>query len=109
MSAATEPVAVRPTAGRRDGTQTRRDVYQSVTDRIIAALDAGVVPWRRPWGTPRAGDDGRPRSVDGRSYRGVNVWILSVTAAMAGYGDDPRWGTYKAIRRHGGQVRKGEK
>jgi N-terminal domain of anti-restriction factor ArdC len=27
----------------------RRDHYQELTDKIIAALEAGVAPWRRPW------------------------------------------------------------
>jgi antirestriction protein ArdC len=26
-----------------------RDHYQDVTDRIIAALEAGTPPWRKPW------------------------------------------------------------
>jgi len=26
-----------------------RDHYQEVTDRIIAALEAGTPPWRKPW------------------------------------------------------------
>lgn len=27
----------------------RRDVYQEVTEQVIAALEAGTVPWQRPW------------------------------------------------------------
>ena len=27
----------------------RRDHYQELTDKIIAALEAGTAPWRRPW------------------------------------------------------------
>ncbi len=27
---------------------TRRDHYQEVTDKIIEALEQGVMPWRRP-------------------------------------------------------------
>jgi hypothetical protein len=30
----------------------RRDHYQELTDRIIAALEAGTAPWRRPWNPP---------------------------------------------------------
>ena len=26
-----------------------KKVYQIVTDRIIEALDRGVVPWAKPW------------------------------------------------------------
>ena len=28
---------------------SKKDVYQLVTDRIIALLEAGTVPWRKPW------------------------------------------------------------
>ena len=27
------------------------DVYQMVTDKILAMLDEGVVPWHKPWTT----------------------------------------------------------
>lgn len=71
------------------------DVYQSVTDRIIASLEEGTIPWRKPW----VGSG--PRNVEnGRHYSGINVFLLTLTP----YGD-PRWGTYKAIKRAGGQVR----
>lgn len=74
------------------------DVYQSVTDRIIASLEAGTSPWRKPW------VGGGPRNVEnGRPYSGINIFLLT----LAPYGD-PRWGTYQAIKRAGGQVRRGE-
>jgi antirestriction protein ArdC len=74
------------------------DVYQSVTDRIIASLEEGTIPWRKPW----VGSG--PRNVEnGRHYSGINVFLLTLTP----FGD-PRWGTYKAIKRAGGQVRRGE-
>jgi antirestriction protein ArdC len=81
---------------------TKQDVYQEVTDRIIAALEQGVVPWRKPWRTINGTGPLNIRS--GRPYRGINVFLLG----LAGY-SDPRWGTYKAIREAGGNVRKGEK
>jgi antirestriction protein ArdC len=77
----------------------RPDVYQKVTDRIIAALEAGTVPWRKPWASL-----GGPRNLNERPYRGINVFLLE----LSGYGD-PRWGTYKMLRGHGGQVRRGER
>jgi antirestriction protein ArdC len=79
---------------------TKNDVYTSVTDRIIEALENGTVPWKKPWRVR-----GGPVNVKTRRpYRGINVFLL----ALAGY-DDPRWGTYRAIQSCGGQVRKGEK
>ena len=77
---------------------SRTDVYGSVTDRIVAALEEGVVPWRVPW------VGGGPINVrTGRHYRGVNVFLLGMTEYA-----DPRWGTYKAIKEAGGYVREGE-
>jgi hypothetical protein len=42
-----------------DGTLTREDrdrtsLYQEITDKIIAELEAGSVPWVQPWGTVAA-------------------------------------------------------
>lgn len=74
-------------------------VYSVVTDRIIAALESGTVPWRMPW------VGGYPYSLrSGKPYRGINPLLLS----LAGFGD-PRWGTYRAVKEAGGQVRRGEK
>jgi antirestriction protein ArdC len=78
---------------------TRENIYQLVTDRIIAALEAGTCPWRRPW------VGGGPINIrNKRPYRGINTFLLGIM----GYAD-PRWGTFKAIAEVGGHVRKGEK
>ena len=51
----------------------KRNVYQLVTERIIERLEAGVVPWHKPWRSAV----GMPRNlVSGREYRGVNVFVL---------------------------------
>jgi antirestriction protein ArdC len=31
----------------------RINVYQTVTDRIIASLEKGAIPWEKPWKTPK--------------------------------------------------------
>jgi antirestriction protein ArdC len=78
-----------------------RDIYQEVTNRIVASLEAGTVPWRRPWKMT----GGHPVSLStGKPYRGINILLLM----LEGY-DDCRWGTYRAVAAAGGQVRKGEK
>jgi antirestriction protein ArdC len=79
-------------------------IHQIVTDRMIAALQRGTVPWRKPW----QADTGQPRSMStGQPYRGVNVFLLALTAAEEGY-SSPFWGTYRQIGNLGGQVRNGE-
>ena len=49
--------------------------YEVIADRIIAALDGGTIPWRKPWGIS-AGT--RPQNVAGRPYSGVNAPILGL-------------------------------
>lgn len=76
--------------------------YVEVTDRIVEALQNGVVPWERPWVS------GQPRNAEtGRRYRGINRLLLDFTALERGY-SSPGWLTYAAARRLGGYVRRAE-
>jgi antirestriction protein ArdC len=87
----------------------RRDHYQDVTDRIIAALEAGTPPWRKPWDPDKAGGPAMPRNAaTGQRYRGINVLTLGMSALAFSSGD-PRWATYKQAEDRGWQVRKGER
>lgn len=49
------------------------DVYQIVTDRIIAALDAGTIPWKKPW----ISVGGAYNYVSGRKYSLLNQLLLN--------------------------------
>ena len=90
-----------PTKTRRN--HIPRDLYQEVTDRIVAAMEAGTAPWVCPW--RRDGEGGRQRNgSSGHVYRGVNVLLT----AMSGFGS-PRWYTFNQAKQLGGSVRKGEK
>ena len=52
---------------------SRPSIYQTVIDRIIASLKAGVIPWE----TPRYAGGPFPRNFyTGRPYRGINVLLL---------------------------------
>lgn len=76
-------------------------VYAAVTDRVLAVLSRGVVPWRKPWhvlsGAPA-------NALTKRAYRGVNLLLLG----LAPYRDH-RWLTYRQALELGGHVRKGER
>jgi len=75
------------------------DVYQIVTDKIVAMLESGVVPWRRPWTSA-----GLPRNlVSKKQYRGINVFLLSASRYVS-----PHWLTLRQANELGGSVRKGE-
>jgi antirestriction protein ArdC len=86
-----------------------RDHYQEVTDRIIAALEAGTPPWRRPWDPDKTSGQAMPRNAaTGQRYRGINVLTLSMSGLAFSSGD-PRWATYKQAEDRGWQVHKGER
>jgi len=75
--------------------------YQVITDRILALLEQGTVPWRKPWDSVT----GLPRNLfSQRPYKGINVWLLT---AM-GYAS-PFWATFNQVKTAGGSVRKGER
>jgi len=83
----------------------RRNVYQEVTDQIVAALEKGVVPWVKPWDA----DSGLPvNAISGRTYRGINVPLLWAAAMDRNFKFD-RWLTFKQAKDAGGNVRGGEK
>ena len=81
-------------------TNERGDVYSIVTDRIIALLESGTVPWHKPWAQ---GDSFPQNLVSGKDYRGINVLMLG----CAGFAS-PYWVSYKQAQNLGGNVRKGE-
>ena len=75
------------------------DIYQTITDQIIAALEQGAAPWVKPWASC-----GAPRNaVSGREYSGINTVLL----AMSPYASS-LWLTYKQAKAAGAQVRRGE-
>lgn len=88
--------------------RSQRDLYQEITDRIVERLEAGdLPPWRQP--IRGAGDDPFPKNLStGKSYRGINVWLLALTSWTEGYGSR-YWMTFRQVKALGGQVRKGER
>jgi len=81
-----------------------KDIYNAVTNSIIAALEQGVPPWIRPW---RKGTGVPSNIVTGKPYRGINVIMLNV-AAMSGKYSDSRWLTFRQANEIGARIRKGE-
>ncbi|HUO07800.1 MAG TPA: ArdC-like ssDNA-binding domain-containing protein [Phycisphaerae bacterium] len=83
------------------------DLYQGVTNQIIAMLDKGVVPWRSPiLGKASAG---HPKNlITEKPYRGVNIFLLAFAAWTKGYGS-ACWLTFNQAKSIGGSIKKGEK
>lgn len=84
----------------------RFDLYRTVTDKIVAAIEAGAGTFVMPWHVGAA--TGRPtNALTGHGYRGVNVLALWAEACMSGYGTG-WWASYRQWERLGAQVRRGE-
>ena len=60
------------------GPSGRTSLYQEITSRIIAELEAGRLPWVQPWGTSAVQAPlAMPKNAaTGRRYSGINVLIL---------------------------------
>ena len=84
--------------------QTQADIRAAVTNKIVAALQSGAVPfWRQTW--TKSEHSGPPTSaVSGKPYSGVNWLLLSLMGHQSKW-----WATYNGWKSLGGQVRRGEK
>ena len=88
----------------------RTSLYTEITDKIIAELEAGRIPWVQPWGTaaikaPLA----MPRNASTqRGYSGINVLILWGAVIEHGFSGQS-WLTFRQALGLGGHVRKGER
>ena len=72
-------------------------VYEIVTDRIIKELEAGKIPWRKPWTGVRTG---AYSGATGKPYSLLNQLLL---------GEPGEYWTHKQVTDRGGTIKKGEK
>ena len=74
------------------------DIYEAITNRIIDALEAGTIPWRKPW---KGGCRYAISHSTGKPYSLLNQLML---------GERPgEYLTWKQIHDEGGRVKKGAK
>jgi antirestriction protein ArdC len=74
-------------------------IQKVITERLLAAMEAGDAPWIRSWRTawPR-------NALSRKPYHGINALLLSLTDQPTNY-----WLTYKQAETAGGNVKKGER
>jgi antirestriction protein ArdC len=77
------------------------EVYKIITDRILAELDKGTVPWQKSWSSNRYF---ARNFVSGDIYQGTNLFMLNFVERY----ESPLWMTYKQAQDLGGNVKKGE-
>lgn len=75
----------------------KANVYDMITDRIIAELEKGQIPWEKPWTGVRSGAYNR---ITKRPYNLLNQMLLQHRGEYA---------TFKQWQDLGGHIRKGEK
>ncbi|PVE22725.1 antirestriction protein ArdC [Microvirga sp. KLBC 81] len=90
--------------------QDRTSLYDEITGKTIAELEAGRVPWVQPWGTAAAKAPlAMPRNAaTGRPYSGINVLILWGAVIEHSF-PGQSWLTFRQALALGGNVRKGER
>ena len=72
------------------------NVYEIVTSRIIKQLEAGIIPWKKPW---ESGNKMAFNRISRKPYSALNSMLLSHPGEYA---------TFKQWESIGGHVRKGE-
>ena len=75
--------------------------HEAIANKIIEMLDAGTIPWRKPWNGTSAGMPTNGKSK--KEYRGINVFMLHA----CGY-SSPYWFSFNQAKEMGANVRKGE-
>ena len=90
--------------------ESRASLYDEITGKIIAELEAGRIPWVQPWGTAAAKAPlAMPKNASTRrQYSGVNVLILWGAVIEQGFAGQS-WLTFRQALSLGGHVRKGER
>ncbi|MBU2645536.1 DUF1738 domain-containing protein [bacterium] len=78
--------------------KVKKNVYQIVTERVIEKMEAGVIPWRKPWG----GLGPAKNLVSKKPYRGINTFLLGSAGHISNY-----WLTFNQVKDKGGTIKKG--
>lgn len=85
------------------------NVYELITNRIIAEMEKGIIPWHKPWTC----SNGAVSHITGRPYSLLNQILLGLGEPEAENTTDEvpvkEYLTFKQIMAAGGIVKKGEK
>jgi len=88
---------------------SKRNIYQSVTSKILEHIQGGPGWFKAPWHVPGDITGMLPTNASTHAeYRGINILTLWIDAQMRGYGSR-LWASYQQWQKLGAQVRKGEK
>ena len=84
-------------------TAAKTDKYQVIADKLLELMQAGTVPWRKPWSTiPYV------NASSGHRYSGVNPLLLEFDILLRGY-SSPLFVGFQQAADRGWTIRKGSK
>ena len=84
------------------------DVYETVTNAIVTAIENGAGDFKMPWHRTGQGIQFPKTIATDNRYNGINILALWVSAENRGY-ETGLWGTYRQWAANDCQVRRGEK
>lgn len=85
--------------------QPKTDIYQVITNQIIAELEKGKLPWRKRWGVlPNGKAEVARNYLTKQPYTGINSVLLGCRSVQR-----PYFLTFKQAAQLGGSIRKGAK
>lgn len=84
------------------------DVHEAITQKIIAAIEAGAGTFEMPWHRPGVAFTLPKNASTDKAYRGSNILSLWIDADAKKF-EHQVWATYKQYAELGAQVRKGER
>jgi antirestriction protein ArdC len=94
---------------KRGNKSMAENIYDRVTNAIVASLEKGVGSWARPWTVKAGATSPLPYNIaSGANYRGINTVMLWCAREEHGY-ETQCWGTFDQWKARGASVRKGEK
>ena len=77
------------------------EIREQVTQKIIAALEHDLLPWRQMWTGSSGGT--HCNALTGKPYRGVNILLLGLHAAEHGFCSNA-WATFNQWKQMGCRV-----
>ena len=75
--------------------KTKFNIYEAITEKIVAQMEKGIIPWQRPWS---GGNAEAINYVTRKPYSFINQMLLGKTG---------EWLTFKQIKERGGSIKKG--
>ncbi len=81
---------------------SNNNIYQMVTDRILAQMKNGIIPWRKPWATMGTNnpDEVAISHETGKPYSFLNQLLC---------GGPGEYVTFNQVKKLGGKIKKSEK